>query len=260
MSRFFVDPEAVSGETIHIGESDYNHIRNVLRMRIGDPLTVCDGTGWDYQCEIAEFGQNGCVLKIVERTESTVELPVAITLYQGLPKKDKMELIVQKAVELGAARIVPVLCERTIVKIDEGKKESRKSERLRLIAEGAAKQSGRGIVPEVSSPMTFKNAIADAVETCEIILVPYENALGMKYSDQVLSEAVSKKSIGIFIGPEGGFARQEIALAEEKGAKIISLGHRILRTETAGLAVLSNLMFRVETAYESTDETESADR
>ena len=130
------------------------------------------------------------------------------------------------------------------------KKESRKSERLRLIAEGAAKQSGRGIVPEVSSPVTFKEAVADAARTCEIILVPYENAMGMKYSDQMLSEAVGKKSIGIFIGPEGGFARQEIALAEEKGAKILSLGHRILRTETAGLAVLSNLMFRIETAYD----------
>ena len=250
MPRFFVAPEAVSEEYITVTEGDYNHIRNVLRMHIGESLTVCDGAGTDYRCEVNDYENGVCRLRILAREDSAVELPVAITLYQGLPKKDKMELIVQKAVELGAARIVPVVCKRTIVKIEDQKREERKTERLRAIAESAAKQSGRGIVPEVSSPVSFKEAIKAAATECKVILLPYENALGMKETREALAAAVSSGSVGIFIGPEGGFERSEVELANEAGARIISLGRRILRTETAGLTALSALMLLTEEASE----------
>ena len=250
MPRFFVDPEAVSEEYITVTEGDYNHIRNVLRMHVGESLTVCDGEGTDYRCEVNDYENGVCRLRILSREESAVELPLAITLYQGLPKKDKMELIVQKAVELGAARIVPVVCKRTIVKIEDPKREERKTERLRAIAESAAKQSGRGIVPEVSNPVSFKEAIKGAATECEVILLPYENALGMKETREAFAAAVSSGSVGIFIGPEGGFERSEVELASEAGARIISLGRRILRTETAGLTALSALMLLAEEASE----------
>ena len=254
MPRFFVDPDAVSSEEITVTESDYNHIRNVLRMRVGDTLTVCDGQGTDYVCEVAEFDASRCRLRILSREDSAVELSLAITLYQGLPKKDKMELIVQKAVELGAVRIVPVLCKRTVVKIEDKKREERKTERLNAISESAAKQSGRGIVPEVSEPMTFKEAVKDAGEHCKTLLLPYENALGMKETKEALAAAVSSGSVAVFIGPEGGFEREEVAFAQEAGARIISLGRRILRTETAGLTVLSALMLASEEASEEENE------
>ncbi|MBR5712476.1 MAG: 16S rRNA (uracil(1498)-N(3))-methyltransferase [Lachnospiraceae bacterium] len=251
MPRFFVDPEAVSGERIIVTEGDCNHIRNVLRMRVGDRLTVCDGQGTDYNCEIASFSDTDCVLTIVERTDSRVELPIRITLYQGLPKRDKLEFIVQKAVELGAVRIVPTVCERTIGRLDDAKREQRKTERLRAIAESAAKQSGRGILPEIFAPMTYAAAIREAKESGACVLLPYENAIGMKPTKEAIDEAVAKGDIAVFIGPEGGFSRAEVAAAEEAGARIISLGRRILRTETAGLTVLSALMLEAEIRGES---------
>ncbi|MBP5410627.1 MAG: 16S rRNA (uracil(1498)-N(3))-methyltransferase [Lachnospiraceae bacterium] len=246
MPRFFVDPDSVHGDEIIVTAGDYNHIRNVLRMHIGEPITVCDGQGSDYDCVIDSYGDGECVLAIREKKDSTVELPVEITLYQGLPKKDKMELIIQKAVELGAVRIMPVLCERTIVKLEDPKKEQRKMERFRAIAESAAKQSGRGILPEIADPRSFKDAVRDAKERGCVVLVPYENAMGMKATREAVEEGLSAGKIAVFIGPEGGFAREEIALAEAEGARIISLGRRILRTETAGLAVLSLLMLQAE--------------
>lgn len=251
MPRFFVSPESVSGDTISVSEGDYNHIRNVLRMRVGDSLTVCDGQGWDYACAIEDFDNGVCHLHINERIPSAVELPVEITLYQGFPKKDKMELILQKSVELGAVRIVPVLCERTIVKLEDPKKEQRKTERFRAIAESAAKQCGRGILPEVTEPMRFAEAVGDAKARGCCILLPYENAIGMKATKEAFDEAMKVRRIAVFIGPEGGFARDEVELAEKAGARTISLGRRILRTETAGLAVLSALMLRAEEIMEN---------
>ena len=250
MPRFFVSPENVHGDTITVTEGDYNHIRNVLRMRIGESITVCDGQGSEYNCEVAGYSDGECLLAVKERIASTVELPVEITLYQGLPKKDKMELIIQKAVELGAARIMPVLCERTIVKLEDPKKEQRKMERLRAISESAAKQSGRGILPEIADPKKFADAIKDAKERGCVILVPYENATGMQATKAAFEKAMSAGKIAVFIGPEGGFTREEIAVAEENGASIISLGRRILRTETAGITVLSALMLKAEALNE----------
>ena len=216
MPRFFVSPESVSGDTISVSEGDYNHIRNVLRMRVGDSLTVCDGQGWDYACAIEDFDNGVCHLHINERIPSAVELPVEITLYQGFPKK-----------------------------------EQRKTERFRAIAESAAKQCGRGILPEVTEPMRFAEAVGDAKARGCCILLPYENAIGMKATKEAFDEAMKVRRIAVFIGPEGGFARDEVELAEKAGARTISLGRRILRTETAGLAVLSALMLRAEEIMEN---------
>jgi RNA methyltransferase, RsmE family len=254
MPRFFISPESVNGDEITVTSGDYNHIRNVLRMRVGESITVCDGQGSEYNCEIAGYEEGLCRLAIRERISSVVELPIEITLYQGLPKKDKMELIIQKAVELGAARIMPVLCERTIVKLEDPKKEQRKMERLRAISESAAKQSGRGILPEIADPKRFADAIRDAKERGCVILVPYENALGMRATEEAVREAMKAGKIAVFIGPEGGFSREEIAVAEENGARVISLGRRILRTETAGIAVLSALMLQAEMTCEKKSE------
>ena len=251
MPRFFVDPGAVGSDTITVTEGDYNHIRNVLRMRIGEAITVCDGQGTEYACTVDSYGERECILRISERIPSTVELPVAITLCQGLPKKDKMELIIQKAVELGVVRVVPVMCERTIVKLEDPKKEARKVERFGAIAEAAAKQSGRGIVPEVTHPITWKQAVNDANARGDILLVPYENALGMRATTDAFADAIKASGVSIFIGPEGGLTREEVSYAEQSGAKIISLGRRILRTETAGITVLSALMLRIEEANEA---------
>ena len=167
-----------------------------------------------------------------------------IYLFQGLPKADKMELIVQKAVELGAYSVVPVSTRRCVVKLDN-KKAEKKVSRWQQIAESAAKQSKRMLVPEVHSVMTFKEALAYAKEL-DVLLIPYELAKGMKETKELIQAIEPGKSIGVFIGPEGGFEEQEVADAMEAGAKPITLGHRILRTETAGLAVLSVLMFQLE--------------
>jgi len=256
MPRFFVTPEAVEEEFITVTESDYNHIRNVLRMRVGQSLTVCDGQGVDYRCVIESYAAKECLLRIVERIPSAVELPVALTLCQGLPKKDKMEWIVQKSVELGVVRIVPVLCERTIVKLEDPRREARKTERYAAIAHSAAKQCGRGILPEVTAPRSWKQAVDEALARGDRILVPYENATGMKGTAEALGEAVTSRGVTVLIGPEGGLTREEVAYAQSVGARVISLGRRILRTETAGLTVLSALMLGIEELAESEKTTE----
>lgn len=247
MPRFYVEgcQDAQTGITI-MGE-DVNHIKNVLRLTIGDTITVCDGAGKEYECEIAEISKEHVYATIVDINQNVAELPCKITLFQGMPKSDKMEFIIQKAVELGAAQIVPVMMKRTVVKLED-KKKDKKRERYQMIAESAAKQSGRGIIPEVAGFMTFREALQYA-ESFDFLLVPYESADGIAYAQEMITQAANLAdgaSIGIFIGPEGGFAKEEIDAAKDAGAKIITLGNRILRTETAGLAVLSILMFQME--------------
>lgn len=247
MPRFYVEgcQDAQTGITI-MGE-DVNHIKNVLRLTIGDTITVCDGAGKEYECEIAEISKEHVYATIVDINQNVAELPCKITLFQGMPKSDKMEFIIQKAVELGVAQIVPVMMKRTVVKLED-KKKDKKRERYQMIAESAAKQSGRGIIPEVAGFMTFREALQYA-ESFDFLLVPYESADGIVYAQEMITQAANLAdgaSIGIFIGPEGGFAKEEIDAAKDAGAKIITLGNRILRTETAGLAVLSILMFQIE--------------
>ncbi len=244
MYRFFVAEENRSGETILITGDDVNHIRNVLRMSVGDRVVVSCGKGMDYECEIAEIRNQEISLRVLKETPAVSELPVEIILFQALPKKDKMELIIQKAVELGASEIVPVRTRRCVVKLDE-KREAKKLVRWQTIAESAAKQSGRGRIPCVHPVQTFSQALQKAREL-DMVLIPYELCQDMAASVAVMKEAAGKGKIGIFIGPEGGFERGEVEAAVEQGALPVSLGKRILRTETAGLAVLSILMFLIE--------------
>ena len=244
MQHFFADRSWVQGDKIRLEGSDVNHMKNVLRMKEGEEVQVSDGTGNAYLCQIEGYEGNQAVLKIREKTEKDTELPSKIWLFQGLPKGDKMELIIQKAVELGAYSVVPVETKRCVVKLDE-KKAAKKTARWQQIAESAAKQSKRMLVPEVHSVMTFKEALVYAKEL-DVLLIPYELAKGMKETKELIRSIEPGKSIGVFIGPEGGFEEQEVADAMEAGAKPITLGHRILRTETAGLAVLSVLMFQLE--------------
>lgn len=248
MPRFYVDPSEIGTERIVLSGGNYNHVKNVLRKQVGDTLLICDGQGSEFDCEIISEEAGTIVLRIADRRQSTSELPVSVVLFQGIPKKDKMEWIIEKSVELGASAVIPVSCMRSVVKFNDDKREEKKTVRWNAIAEAAAKQSGRGIVPEVASPMSFREAMLFAKETCDGILFPYENAEGMHELKIAADGIANGQKIAVFIGPEGGFDPEEVAFAESCGAKIISLGSRILRTETAGLAVLSYLMLRIEMA------------
>jgi 16S rRNA (uracil1498-N3)-methyltransferase len=248
MHHFFVNPEQVEDGLIRITGSDVNHIKNVLRIRQGEEMLVSDGTGRDYLCQAEEIAGQEVTVRILETEEEGRELPSRIWLFQGLPKSDKMEFIIQKAVELGAAGIVPVSTRNTVVKLDQ-KKEEAKVKRWQAIAESAAKQSKRSLVPRVSGIMTLKEAF-DYVESqgFSVRLIPYEHEAGMDGTKTELDAAGPGQDIAVFIGPEGGFDEREIELALSKGVRPISLGRRILRTETAGLALLSVLMMRLEGA------------
>ena len=244
MHHFFVTPEQVKGEHIYIEGSDVNHIKNVLRMKIGEELGISDGNNKKYLCEIEYMTSEEVCVEIKEEQCADTELPSKIHLFQGLPKSDKMELIVQKAVELGAYEIIPVITKRAVVKLDE-KKASKKVERWNSIAEGGAKQSGRNVIPKVTDVMTWKQALEYA-RGLDVVLIPYELAEGMQETRDIINNIQPGQSVGIFIGPEGGFETAEVESAIEYGAKPITLGKRILRTETAGLTTLSILMYHLE--------------
>lgn len=254
MQHFFVEPSQIQGNRIRITGTDVNHIRNVLRMHSGEEISVSNGTdGRDYRCEIDTITEDEVLCRLMFIKEDGVELPVRITLFQGLPKADKMELIIQKAVELGAAEIVPVATARCVVKLDDKKAKS-KVERWQGISEAAAKQSKRAVVPQVCAPMSMKEALNYASEMA-MAAIPYELAEGMQATDRFVEDVCKlaaqnageeKPQIGIFIGPEGGFTEEEITLAQEKKVCPLSLGKRILRTETAGMAILSVLMYHLE--------------
>ncbi|MEE0035348.1 MAG: 16S rRNA (uracil(1498)-N(3))-methyltransferase [Coprococcus sp.] len=245
MNRFFVDdPGAFSDRSVVITGEDVNHVKNVLRLKENDELIVSDGRGRDYHCRISSITNEEVVADICDICDNFSELSTEITLFQGFPKGDKMELIIQKTVELGVTRIVPVMTKRTVVKLDD-KKAKKKTERYNMIAESAAKQSGRGMIPEVTMPVSFAEAVSMA-EKLDMNIIPYEEAEGVEYSRNIIKSIKGKKSLGIFIGPEGGFAREEVEKALDAGASAITLGHRILRTETAGMAVISIIMFELE--------------
>ena len=245
MNRFFVDIDGRDvGTDINITGGDVNHIKNVLRLRIGEHVVVSDGRGRDYTCRIAQIGTDVVICNIEDINDNFAELPVEVTLFQGYPKSDKMDLIVQKMVELGVHRIVPVFTARTIVKLDQ-KKAAKKTDRYRTIAESAAKQSGRCIIPEIAEPVSFAEALELAKEL-DMNIIPYEAAEGMEQARRIISGIRGHRSLGVFIGPEGGFAREEVEQAQAIGAECITLGHRILRTETAGLAVMSIIMFQLD--------------
>lgn len=251
MYNFFVDSSGRCGDGYIITGSDYNHIKNVLRMNKGDIFLVSENEQSNL-CEIDKF-ENECVFaKIVEENYNDTSLPVKVYLFQGLPKGDKMELIIQKSVELGAEGIIPVEMNRCIVRLDEKKKKN-KVARWQSIAESAAKQSKRTVIPKVHDVMTFKQAIEKASEL-DLFLVPYENKDGMNATKEALNQIKSGYSIGFFIGPEGGFEESEIEAAVNAGGRTVSLGKRILRTETAAITAMAMCMLHVEMNIKGEDE------
>lgn len=244
MHLFFVTPEQVQGQQICIEGSDVNHIKNVLRMKVGEELHISDGNNKKYLCAIEGMQADQVQVSILEELQTDTELPSKIYLFQGLPKSDKMELIVQKAVELGVHEIIPVATKRAVVKLDE-KKAAKKVERWNSIAEGGAKQSGRNRIPRVASVMRFQDAVEKAKEL-DVALIPYELAEGMQETKRIIEGIQPGQSIAVFIGPEGGFEVEEVTLAMDSGIQPVTLGKRILRTETAGLTALSILMYHLE--------------
>ena len=243
MYHFFVSEEQINGENAYIEGSDVNHIANVLRMKPGEELLISVKGDWDYLCKIVGIETDRVNLKVLESMEQR-ELPVNITLLQGVPKSDKLEMIIQKAVELGVSEIIPVKTKRVVVKIDE-KKVDTKVNRWNAIAESAAKQSKRSIIPKVYEPMSIDNAL-EIVKDFGVKLIPYENADGIDKTRKILDNMDKTKNIAVFIGPEGGFEESEVERIKNSGFEVITLGKRILRTETAGLALLSNIMIRLE--------------
>lgn len=245
MYQFFVEPQQIQGREILIRGGDVNHIKNVLRMKVGEELSVKSGADdREYQCAIAAFEEDfiRCELRFIK--EDGVELPSRIYLFQGLPKADKMELIVQKAVELGAFQVIPVATRRSVVRLDE-KKAAAKTARWQAIAETAAKQSKRGVIPQVCPVMSWKQALEYAGDI-PVKLIPYELAENMDRTRELIEGFEPGQDIAVFIGPEGGFDEEEIETARAAGAIPVTLGRRILRTETAGMTVLSWLVYRLE--------------
>lgn len=240
MARFFVEPEQVFENSISIFGDDVKHISKVLRLRVNEEITVCDKCGNDYECSLQEISSDKVVAKILSKKKNVAEADIEITLFQGLPKSDKMDLIIQKCVELGISKIVPVITKRAVSRPSDGDK---KIIRWQKIAAEAAKQCGRGIIPEVGKMISF----ADAVKLCDdekvLAIMPYECEAENKIKNAL--KETEKKKIFVYIGPEGGFDESEVNLAENSGIKLVTLGPRIMRTETAPIAVCSVIMYEI---------------
>lgn len=243
MPKFFAAREKITENQIIIDTEDVSHISRVLRLGEGDVLTVCDSQGTDYEAEIVSLGQKEIVCKINSRSASASEPNIRVTLFQGLPKASKMEYIIQKTTELGISEIVPVKLTRCVVKIDNKKDEAKKLERWQKISESAAKQSGRGIIPKISQIMTLDEIIEKSKEF-DLFFVPYECEEQKKLREVLLSKK-DVKSVGFLIGPEGGFDIAETEKLRSAGIDTVTLGKRILRTETAGEAVLAMAMYEI---------------
>lgn len=244
MYRFFVEKEQIDPHQIRIQGTDVNHIKNVLRMKIGEEIYISCGDNREYTCSIASMDEQEVLADILYVQETGFELPSKIYLFQCLPKNDKMELIIQKAVELGVCEVIPVSSKRSVVKLD-AKKEASKLRRWQAISESAAKQSKRMYIPEIKPVMNMKEAISYA-DSLDVRMIPYELERGMQKTKNYFAGILPGQSIGVFIGPEGGFTPEEIELALEHGIQPVTLGKRILRTETAGMTVLSILMYLLE--------------
>lgn len=242
MHRFFVKPQAVCDGFIAVTGDDYKHLTKVLRIGEKEPIEICDGEGTDYTALIQEDDGATLQCRILSEQPSLGESDHEIILYQGLPKGQKLDEIIQKTVELGVAQIVPFTSERTVVKM--GERAEKKTQRWQKIAYAAAKQSKRGRVPEICKPITFKALLAKAGEV-DLFLVAYEDEshLGLKAALEANAKA---KTVAVLIGPEGGLSPKEVAQLQELGAVSVSLGHRILRTETAGMAMISQINFFYE--------------
>ncbi|MBR0365865.1 MAG: 16S rRNA (uracil(1498)-N(3))-methyltransferase [Clostridia bacterium] len=241
MPKFFTARENISDTRIVIDSEDAKHIERVLRLSAGDEITVCDGRGTDYRAVIREIGKNAVICDILSSRKCDTEPGIKVTLYQGLPKAAKMDYIIQKTTELGISRIVPVKMSRCVVKLEDAAAERKKTERWQKIAYEAAKQSGRGVIPEVAMPMSFDAAVAEML-TADMAFAPYECETQTRLHE-VIESCRTAKSIAFMIGPEGGYDITETDKLKAAGISTITLGRRILRTETAGEAVLAMLMY-----------------
>ncbi len=241
MPRFFVLPEKISDESIIIDTEDAAHISRVLRLSVGDEITVCDEHGFDYLCVIEESASKFIRCRIKEKICSQSEPEIHVTLYQGIPKASKMDYIIQKTTELGICEITPCVLSRCVARIDGEKTEQKKLQRWSKIAEEAAKQSGRGIIPKISAPVTLDEAI-NRMKNDDLYFAPYECETQSRLKE-LIDQSGEARRISFIIGPEGGFAPEEIEKIKSAGINTITLGRRILRTETAGEAVLSMLMY-----------------
>lgn len=242
MSRFFITCNMIENGVVSLSEEDSQHLARVLRAKIGEEITLCDDSGMEHTAKISEITKKLVKAVITGTCENKSEPKVKVVLFQGLPKGSKMEFIIQKCVEIGVHSIVPVATSRAVVKLSEEKGKG-KEERWNKIAQEAAKQSSRGVVPKVEGLISFEEAVERAKEF-DLAVIPYEKQEGNSLKAVLRGEKPS--SIGVYIGPEGGFEESEIALAQEKGIKAVSLGKRILRTETAPITALSAVMYEYD--------------
>lgn len=247
MPKFFIENEQLKNDEIIILGEDVKHISNVLRMKVNDIIQVCNtDTTENFNVQLKSFEKDKIIGIIIEKIESKAESNINLKIFQGIPKSDKMELIIQKATELGVKEFVPVDMERCVSKIT-GKDEAKKIDRWQKISEVAAKQSGRDMIPRVNNVLLIKQ-VCSLVNELDMLIVPYERAEGYSFKDAIDELKKSNKeniSIGIVVGPEGGFELSEIESLKESGAKIVTLGNRILRTETVALAMSSVIMYEL---------------
>lgn len=241
MHRFFADASCIDDNVITVTGDDVQHISRVLRLKCGDCIEICDMCGTDYLCTVSSVSKTAVTANIIKKMPNSSESNLNITLYQGIPKGDKLDFIIQKSVELGAKRIVPVVMQRTVVKF---KNAALKTERQRKIAAEAAKQSKRGIIPKVSSPICFDDMINEIKNSAALSILAYENEEQTDIKS-VLKNNGDMTDINIIIGPEGGFEDDEIKSAKEANINIVTLGPRILRCETAPVAVISAAMYEL---------------
>ncbi len=252
MPKFFVNNEQINGDNVYIIGDDINHIKNVLRMKIGDTFNICSNENLEnYIVKIESFENKEIMCKIQRKIETTTESNVKVHIYQGLPKADKMELIIQKSVELGVQKITPVEMTRCVVKLDD-KDKVKKLNRWQKIAEVAAKQCGRDIIPEICNIKNIKEIVGE-FSNYDITLLCYENEKNVFLKSVLKNLSTSdnlKKGkdlkVAVIIGPEGGIDISEVEFMEQSGAKVVSLGNRILRTETVCLSLLSIIMYEFE--------------
>lgn len=242
MHKFFVSKEQINGNIISILNDDAHHISKVLRLRVNEKIEVSDGAGVEYICSIKEISKKEISCTIIETVESTSESQIEITLFQGIPKSQKMDLIVQKCVEIGVVNFFPVITKRVVVRIDD-RDISGKIERWNRISVEASKQSNRGIIPKVHNPIFFSEAII-LMRDMDLCIIPYENQKDVGFKE-ILKGITNIKKVGIFIGPEGGFEAEEISLCTTENILPITLGPRILRTETAGFVAATIIQYEL---------------
>lgn len=243
MPKFFIPKENIYENKIIINNNDVSHIKRVLRASVGDELTLCDGKGINYSVKISKIDDKEIICDIIFSEKSDTEANIEVTIFQGIPKASKMDYIIQKTTELGVVKIIPCEMSRCVSKIDNSKDAKKKVDRWQKIAEEAAKQSGRGIIPKVCEPLTFKQAV-EMMKEYDLAFAPYECEEQNRLKNILISKNNIKR-IAFMIGPEGGYDLNEINILIENNIKTVTLGKRILRTETAGEAVLAMVMYEL---------------